>query len=97
MLRRTMIMLMLGLSYGPVAAVGRTDAGGKTGDHVQCRTALVNPVSGFAECVDPPGAPVPPPPPRPRQRCPRDLHGMVSPADVGCAPPSAASRAAPHE
>lgn len=31
----------------------------------QCREALVNPVSGHAECVDPPGAPVEPPPPRP--------------------------------
>ena len=30
-----------------------------------CKEADVNPVSGQAECVDPPGAPVDPPPPRP--------------------------------
>ena len=30
-----------------------------------CKEADVNPVSGHAECVDPPGAPVDPPPPRP--------------------------------
>ena len=31
----------------------------------QCQEAIVNPVSGYAECVRPPGAPVDPPPPRP--------------------------------
>jgi hypothetical protein len=31
----------------------------------QCKEAVVNPVSGFAECVNPRGAPVPSPPPRP--------------------------------
>ena len=30
-----------------------------------CKEAIVNPVSGYAECVLPPGAPVDPPPPRP--------------------------------
>jgi hypothetical protein len=30
-----------------------------------CKEAIVNPVSGYAECVRPPGAPVAPPPPRP--------------------------------
>lgn len=30
-----------------------------------CKTAIVNPVSGYAECVDPLGAPVDPPPRRP--------------------------------
>jgi hypothetical protein len=30
-----------------------------------CEVAVVNPVSGYAECVKPPGAPVDPPPPRP--------------------------------
>jgi hypothetical protein len=38
-------------------------------DHVTssalCKEAIVNPVSGYAECVLPPGAPVDPPPPRP--------------------------------
>jgi hypothetical protein len=32
----------------------------------QCKEAIVNPVSGYAECVRPRGAPVDPPPPRPR-------------------------------
>jgi hypothetical protein len=31
-----------------------------------CKEAVVNPVSGHAECVRPPGAPVDPPPPRPQ-------------------------------
>jgi hypothetical protein len=31
----------------------------------KCQEALVNPVSGFAECVKPRGAPVAPPPKRP--------------------------------
>jgi hypothetical protein len=30
-----------------------------------CKEAIVNPVSGYAECVSPLGAPVDPPPPRP--------------------------------
>jgi hypothetical protein len=30
-----------------------------------CEEAIVNPVSGVAECVNPPGAPVDPPPKRP--------------------------------
>jgi len=39
------------------------------GDHstpsALCKEAIVNPVSGYAECVRPLGAPVDPPPPRP--------------------------------
>jgi hypothetical protein len=31
----------------------------------KCKEAVVNPVSGYAECVNPRGAPVDPPPPRP--------------------------------
>jgi hypothetical protein len=31
-----------------------------------CKEAVVSPVSGHAECVDPRGAPVDPAPPRPR-------------------------------
>jgi len=36
-----------------------------TSDEPACKEATVNPVSGFAECVNPRGAPVPAPPPRP--------------------------------
>src|SRR5580692_4448751 len=31
-----------------------------------CEEAVVNPISGYAECVRPPGVPVEPPPPRPK-------------------------------
>jgi hypothetical protein len=31
----------------------------------KCKEAVVNPVSGYASCVDPLGAPVDPPPKRP--------------------------------
>lgn len=31
----------------------------------RCEIAVVNPVTNYAECVKPRGAPVPPPPPRP--------------------------------
>ena len=34
-----------------------------------CLEAVVSPVSGFAECVNPRGAPVQPPPPRPQSPC----------------------------
>jgi hypothetical protein len=33
-----------------------------------CEVAMVSPVSGHAECVKPPGAPVAPPPKRPDQK-----------------------------
>jgi hypothetical protein len=36
----------------------------ESGAAPSCKTAVVNPVSGFAECVDPRGAPVEAPPPR---------------------------------
>jgi hypothetical protein len=32
----------------------------------KCEIAVVNPVSGYAECVKPRGVPVDPPPPRPQ-------------------------------
>ncbi len=40
-------------------------------DETECRQAVVNPVSGFAECVEPRGAPVGKPPPRPDSASPR--------------------------
>jgi hypothetical protein len=50
--------------------IGFAASGEQAGAHqphavAQCKLAIVSPVSGFAECVDPPGAPVDPPPPRP--------------------------------
>ena len=38
---------------------------GNTPVGTKCEVAVVNPVSGYAECVKPRGAPVEPPPPRP--------------------------------
>jgi hypothetical protein len=50
----------------PVAALASENPGAKTsGPAVLCEEAAVNPISGYAECVRPPGAPVEPPPPRP--------------------------------
>jgi hypothetical protein len=48
-------------------ATGQTD--GKTAKKTpHCEVAMVNPVSGHAECVKPLGAPVAPPPKRPDQK-----------------------------
>jgi len=41
----------------------------------QCKEAVVSPVSGFAECVDPRGAPVAPPPKRPDAPAPAPAAG----------------------
>ena len=41
---------------------------------VHCRTAVVNPVSRHAECVDPPGAPVAEPPNSASPPCPSHPH-----------------------
>jgi hypothetical protein len=47
---------------GPNAPAGNS---GTQPPAAKCREAIVNPVSGFAECVKPRGAPVAPPPKRP--------------------------------
>jgi hypothetical protein len=41
-------------------------AADKSAAHAVCKEAVVSPVSGFAECVKPRGAPVAPPPKRPQ-------------------------------
>jgi hypothetical protein len=51
---------------------------------VPCKMAVVNPVSGNAECVEPRGAAVDPPPPRPaptQAACSR--HGDVTVDECG--------------
>ena len=51
---------------------------------VTCKMAIVNPVSGNAECVEPRGAAVDPPPPRPaptEETCSR--HGDVKVEECG--------------
>lgn len=47
------------------ARSGDTAASGAAASTAPCQEAIVNPVSGYAECVLPRGAPVDPPPPRP--------------------------------
>ena len=51
--------------YSGIASSGDTADAKPAETHALCKMAIVSPVSGHAECVDPPGAPVDPPPPRP--------------------------------
>jgi hypothetical protein len=48
-----------------VALSGETLEVNATASAAICEEAIVNPISGYAECVRPPGAPVDPPPARP--------------------------------
>ena len=61
------LLLAATLPWMAGAAAG-DDAGAgdrHTPDAAVCQEAMVSPVSGFAECVKPRGAPVAPAPPRP--------------------------------
>jgi hypothetical protein len=49
----------------PAPNMPATNSGAQPPAAAKCQEALVNPVSGFAECVKPRGAPVAPPPRRP--------------------------------
>jgi Protein of unknown function (DUF2380) len=51
--------------YSGIALSGDTPDTTLAAPSALCKEAIVNPVSGHAECVLPPGAPVDPPPPRP--------------------------------
>jgi hypothetical protein len=54
------------LSLAAAAADAPTaHTGAQSSATAKCQEALVNPVSGFAECIKPRGAPVAPPPTRP--------------------------------
>ena len=65
MIKTIYSILWVGLCCrGGLAAAGDDPSqGGSPAPH--CEIALVSPVSGHAECVKPPGAPVDPPPERP--------------------------------
>ncbi|MGA2191310.1 MAG: DUF2380 domain-containing protein [Steroidobacteraceae bacterium] len=52
-------------AYSGVALSSEGPAGEPPAPAALCKEAIVNPVSGYAECVRPLGAPVDPPPPRP--------------------------------
>jgi hypothetical protein len=82
-------LCILGCALLAWADPAGTDAAGSVPAAPQCKVALVSPVSGNAECVDPMGAPVDPPPPRPPQPCPQHLQGLT-PQELGCVPASAA-------
>jgi hypothetical protein len=73
------------------AGAGGGDDAAPTAGH--CQVAIVNPVSGNAECVEPRGAPVDPPPPRPppsKQTCRK--HRDLELKDCPQTPPRARSR-----
>jgi Protein of unknown function (DUF2380) len=53
------------LGYSGIAFSSDTPDAKLAEGHALCKEAIVNPVSGHAECVLPLGAPVDPPPPRP--------------------------------
>jgi hypothetical protein len=60
-------MLSAAMSARPgVAHSSETPEVKPPGPAAICEEAVVNPISGYAECVRPPGAPVEPPPPRPK-------------------------------
>lgn len=61
------VLFLAGLACCGGAAVVPPEAGSPApaAPAVRCEVAVVNPVSGFAECVKPRGAPVEAPPPRP--------------------------------
>ena len=61
----TLLGAAMWVRYSPAHA-SEAGAGKPVSAVVHCQEALVNPVSGNAECVRPPGAPVDPPPPRPQ-------------------------------
>jgi hypothetical protein len=52
-------------AYSGVALCSETPEVKPSAPAALCKEAIVNPVSGYAECVRPLGAPVDPPPPRP--------------------------------
>jgi hypothetical protein len=56
---------MIGAIGGGNGAAHASDGDERASPTLQCKVAIVNPVSGYAECVEPRGAYVDPPPPRP--------------------------------
>jgi hypothetical protein len=62
---RITILACCALTAVTLSAQSGSAASSDIPDAALCKLAIVNPVSGYAECVQPPGAPVDPPPPRP--------------------------------
>jgi hypothetical protein len=70
-MRRIALYVLLAATLGntapnaAAAAPGPNTGAASPPASAPCQEAVVNPVSGFAECVKPRGAPVAPPPRRP--------------------------------
>ena len=64
-LRRVATLSVAALLFSGLAASDEAIEASRPRSTAPCKTAIVNPVSGYAECVDPLGAAVDPPPPRP--------------------------------
>jgi hypothetical protein len=81
------------LALAGVAGFGLAVAEPPASPAIRCEVAVVNPVSGYAECVKPRGVPVPQPPPRPTptpEECLKhpDLQLNACPQQVPAKPPS---------
>jgi hypothetical protein len=60
------VVLLIAVLYGCAGPTQRRPGEDQQASAaVRCKVAMVSPVSGNAECVEPRGAPVDPPPPRP--------------------------------
>jgi hypothetical protein len=62
---RITILACCALTAATLSSQSGSAASSDIPDAALCKLAIVNPVSGYAECVQPPGVPVDPPPPRP--------------------------------
>jgi len=59
------VAIMIGAKIGGNGTAHASDGDAQASPTLQCKVAIVNPVSGHAECVEPRGAAVDPPPQRP--------------------------------
>jgi hypothetical protein len=62
---RNSILGLIGATGFSLLSMAVSFAGDESHPGAKCEVAVVNPVSGYAECVKPRGAPVDQPPPRP--------------------------------
>jgi hypothetical protein len=88
------LLFLAGLACCSGAAIVPPEAGSPpAAPAVRCEVAVVNPVSGFAECVKPRGAPVEAPPPRPaptpQQWISHPELDLAACRDMGLKPPAA--------
>jgi hypothetical protein len=94
------VAIMIGAINGGNGTARARDADERASTTLQCKVAVVNPVSGHAECVEPRGAVVGLPPPRPppaKETCLR--HGELGIKECGGTSPdgSVSEPATPQE